>query len=224
MLSLADLQPGTRLEVDWPAADREDGRPYVSQLLEKPHGRRLVIAIPISAFRLVSWPPDRRPMTVRFIQPERGVWRFTARLVERLTVDQIAAWRIEAIDEPVRQQRRAWYRLPCTLDLTWQPRRQPDTSDAPILPAITRDISGGGLAVVSAGPLPDATELTITLHLDERQTIRAEARILRSSAAETPNRQRISLQFTRIAARDQDILLKYILKRQIEQRRNRPEH
>ena len=58
-MQISDMKTGTRLEVTWfktGAQTQADANSpvYVSQLLEPPTGRQLLIAIPIQEFRLVS--------------------------------------------------------------------------------------------------------------------------------------------------------------------------
>lgn len=233
-MNYTDLATGTRLEIIRLDNERPDGRQlaaaglapvYVSQLLEPAQDRQLLIAVPISGFRLIPWEPGCR-MKVTFIQKTRGIWTFTACLLRQRENNRVAAWEIAAEDDLSRLQRREWYRLPCSLDLSCRPTRAESAAATVEKPdicysAITRDISGGGLAIVTEMPVQESAEVEITLNLDNQKPIVAHGRVVRVGETGNPAQQSrlITLQFTDIAARDQNDLIKFVLRRQVNLQR-----
>ena len=230
-MQISDMKTGTRLEVSWfknGAQNRSetDSPVYVSQLLEPPSGRQLLIAIPIQEFRLVSWPDDCC-IEVSFTQQGSCVWSFTARYVEQLEIDKIQAYRIEADETLIRRQRREWYRLPCSLDMTFRLVPPGDDEDcetncSPEYQAITRDISGGGAAFVTSAMIQENQEIEVSLQLENNRPVLARGRIIRVSEIDNlPGRRQLSLQFTEISQPNQNTLVQYVFKQQLNQNRRK---
>ncbi len=229
-MELTELKTGTRLEVswfeeneqpaepDWEAADSQNI--YVSQLLEPITDGMLLVAMPIREFRLVNW-PEGCMMRVSFIQQDSCVWSFTASLIERVEKDRIMSFRIKANDDLARLQRRAWYRLPCSLGMTFRfiaDASEPENSIShKLFQAVTRNISGGGAAFVTNQALPDQPDVEITLQLDNELPVSARGRILRVSDINgSPSRKQVSLQFTEMSRPDQDVLVQFVFQQQLQ--------
>ena len=202
-MQISEIKTGTRLEVSWFKTGVRTGADatspvYVSQLIEPPSGRQLLIAVPIQEFRLVSWPEDCR-IEISFTQQGNCVWSFTARYVEQLEIDKIQAYRIEADETLIRKQRREWYRLPCSLDMTFRLVPPGDDEDceascSPEYLAITRDISGGGAAFVTSAMIQENQEIEVSLQLENNRPVLARGRIIRVSELDNlPGRRQLSL-------------------------------
>lgn len=225
-MHLEDIPVGTRLEMTWIRESdlnnpqKADDPVQISQLLEPADGNILLIAVPIRGFRHIEWPADFYAL-VSFVQPDACAWTFTARLLETLEVDRINAFRVETVSPLTRCQRRAWFRLPCALDITLSvPIEKKTDLQKPSPPltvrGITRDISGGGTAFVTSQPVPDvAHEVEMTLRLGPDNTISARGRIIRVGDIDgQPGRHQVSLQFTEIEKHDQDNLARFVLQQQ----------
>ena len=217
-MQLSKIKTGTRLEIAWFSQTEPDiEQPsYVSQLLEPPDGNQLLIAMPIHEFRLVNW-PDAHRLQVTFVEQDSCVWTFTASLIERQEKDQIMAFLIQAGNDLQRYQRRAWYRLPCSLDLTFRylaPEDQP--ADESRYKALTRNISGGGAAFIPRQPIKNQTEIEMTLQLDNQVPIIARGQILRIvDVTGKPPVKQVSLQFTEISRPDQEALVQFVFQQQL---------
>lgn len=217
-MQLSKLKTGTRLEITWFSQTEPDIEhpSYVSQLLEPPEGNQLLIAMPIHEFRLINWPAAHR-LQVTFVEQDSCVWTFTASLIERQEKDQIMAFLIQASNDLQRYQRRAWYRLPCSLDMTFRyltPEDEP--AEETQYRAVTRNISGGGAAFIPTQPLKSLTDIEMTLQLDDQDPIIARGQILRVvDITEKPPRKQVSLKFTDISQPNQEALVQFVFQQQL---------
>ncbi len=104
-----------------PSSDASADQPdwLVSQLLEDPEDADLMIAAPIQNFRVVNW-PEGTQVEITYIEPLRGIWRVHGVIMNRGISDQVVFFKVRQNEKARRLQRRAHFRIDCTLEVSWQ--------------------------------------------------------------------------------------------------------
>ena len=97
-----------------------------------------------------------------------------------------------------------------------------EASCSPEYQAITRDISGGGAAFVTSALIQENQEIEVSLQLENNRPVLARGRIIRVSELDNlPGRRQLSLQFTEISQPNQNTLVQYVFKQQLNQNRRK---
>ena len=230
-MHLNGLKPGLRLEVRRTYDEKISGQKkaswQVSQLLDHVKSDYLMIAAPVHAAGIVEWPIGSE-LEITYVQPERGIWRLKGAIAERGVTNHIVYYRVRQTSEAKRYQRRAYYRLACSLDVSWQllekvipfqvglpynTMPQLEALQAQLQPVPTHDISGGGICVISELPLPVKAKLNMTIQLENRDII-VQGQVVRCLVEKQGKEKRyyISVAFTKIRTADQERIIQYIFK------------
>ena len=102
------LNLGEKLHLYVLAGDRKRSPVMVSQIMECPGGNIFIIAMPMLEGRLV---PVQTNKEVRLAYYRyNGVYEFTAKVLGR-SGGKLPSLRVKALTEPVKSQRREYYRL-----------------------------------------------------------------------------------------------------------------
>lgn len=217
-----ELDIGTRLEIQQAGEEREDA--LISQILAPPAGSFMLIAVPATHCEWVEWAPGTR-IRACFTKKDQGVWLFDATILSRTVSGTVQSYLIQLEAPPHRSQRRAHFRLECTLDMVFRhlPSSSPSASSEtpPPVPGVTLNVSEGGTSFLAAPAGGQANEIEITLELDGHGPIVARGQVLRRERTENGStaRERYAIRFTDIAGRDRDALVRYVFKRQRKQLR-----
>ncbi len=227
-----DIPIGTRLEI-WPLTELSEHEPQpaatlVSQVIEGGQDQKMSIAIPSRGANLVTWPLGQR-FRMAFTEPNQCCWTLDGEIEEQIVIDKVRCYRIAIQGEPVRQQRRDWFRLPVSLAMSFRFHEAKDTDrdaaqqpeeDIPAFSGMTRDISGGGASFVTDLKRLDCKLLDIEIPLRSDRVIRAKGHIVRKEVLnEQPRRSHIAIQFTEISRGDQDDLVRFVFREQVRARK-----
>jgi len=212
------LKPGLRLELTpilsggMPAFMREQ---LVSQLLQSVNDpERIMAAVPIHMARHVTWPTGSR-LRVSFTEPARGAWHFNARILDVQMIDRISCYVLRAETELHRLQRRAHFRVRCAIDVTLTLQ-----SSDQIVHAVTCDIGGGGVCLLTSQLLPTGMPVRISFSIGPGRLFTVNSRVVRHEPVRIGHfqRYRVSLQYIDIRQDDQDSLIRFLMNRQKHQK------
>lgn len=85
---------------------------------------------------------------------------------------------------------------------------------------VTRDLSGGGLCLISKIPIPPRTPVNLTINLAEQGTINASGITVRLDKQPSDlNLYLISIKFVDIIEHDRSKIIKFIFQKQVERKR-----
>ena len=206
IMQLCHLKPGLRLEIRrlLETEDEKNHEPkwLVSQLLDCLTDDFFLIAAPIDAFHIVEWPLGSK-LELTFVQPQQGLWKFTAEICDCGKMEHIVFYKIKTVHGLERQQRRSHYRLDCMLDIEWQIARHEH-----LMRSLAVNISGGGISFICENLLPQKTKLNIRVNLENRE-IQAIGEVL--YCEKKPGREIqycVAVKFTKISSADQEAIIK----------------
>lgn len=153
---------------------------------------------------------------------EEQVYQFTSMLLEK-KLTPIPVWIIALPDKVEKIQLRMFVRLPAMLQINVEQFADDDVECKVPLPfgeCYTRDISGGGLLIVSKEPLAIGKKIKVTLLLEENETIVAMAQVIRVNLASVENKTYlIGVKFLDLAEKDRTKIIRFIFKKQLERKR-----
>lgn len=212
-----EIKLGTRLELELLNKYKEwADRNYVSQLLEIQRNGAMVISAPIYEARLIFIPLQSQ-IRLAFIHNEHGLLGFNALVTGCEYKGNIAVLVIQTNSEVYRMQRRDHYRLDYITDIVIRLAEKDTGKDKERkIKAITKNISGSGLCVVTGDNIPRNTELKAELRLSDGININAKCIVMRNSALEIMKTKKyeLGLKFTSISKKNQDSLIRFIYEQQ----------
>ncbi len=154
---------------------------------------------------------------VRVVQ-ETGVYWFASEVLW-VTQEKVPEMRCVLPDELERIQRRNFVRLEVGLPVSVSTCDEEEGDKKISFVATTFDISGGGLGLLSDVRLQPETLIRCQMEIQGRE-ICVTGRVVRCVRSDLPDdRFRLGVQFVDIKIRDQDWVCKFVLQKQLEQRR-----
>lgn len=136
--------------------------------------------------------------------------------VKEVTVYELAN-SAKPISPTKNDQNREWVRVPVNINLAYAlvktglPGERLD-----YLPAVSIDLSGGGMSISSRQPLKEGDILKIKFELDPGKELNLTGRLARSVVESGPESRRwiAGIEFMGIAARDTEYIIQWIFKNQ----------
>ncbi len=195
-----------------------DERPYPSRLEDWVPSApdRLVLAYPMRNLVPVRLAPGDR-VTVEVVG-ERGVYRLDTVVLGR-DLGRVPVLVVKAAGDWVRHQRREFFRVACGMTPARAARLEPDGTAIPINVRL-KDISGGGLGIVTDRPLKVGDRLEVELGLNGGGVFRVGVEVV--WVRPRPGGTAIfeaGAKFVDIEPARQEAIVKFCLRRQLKQRR-----
>ncbi|MEC1958953.1 cyclic di-GMP receptor DgrA [Bacillus subtilis] len=159
-------------------------------------------------------------VTVEFLGKDEVPYRFTSRIKGKVKDKlQMICLEVPPREKMKRIQRRQYVRTDAVLDVQIQPANEEE------LRTLSYNISAGGIAVVLADGLSfqsgESLRLIICLPEEEHtRQIETEAVVRRIFDDPKSGKRKMTLEYSEIAAGDQQALLQYCIRRQLNKRRN----
>jgi c-di-GMP-binding flagellar brake protein YcgR len=191
-----------------------------TKLQEILDSERFVVSYP--TYRMIPMLLDENE-TVRFsFARSNGMYTFQAVFTEKFTRDNLKYCIFQAITEVEKNQRRYGYRLPVVLNISLRVIESDKDEKSPEILAKTVNLSEKGALFSCYQRFSKGTKLAMQLRLDKYDVLFINAEVLR---CEPPIRKNepylIAVQFYNYSKQDQTHIGRYILKRQIIQRKAR---
>lgn len=151
---------------------------------------------------------------------ENGIHSFRAIYAGRGTIDNFRVCGFEAISEIDKNQRRRSYRLPVMLDITVRYKREGDPAGIITAHATTVNISQEGLLFRMEEPLIVGGKVIVEIKLPGSDLCILNGAVVRF-VQETEDKEKylVAAKFMTLTKRDQTQLARFILNRQIQDRR-----
>ncbi|ASZ61849.1 hypothetical protein ETK61_12725 [Bacillus subtilis] len=181
----------------------------------------LLIAYPVDVVtgRTVILHNDME-VTVEFVGKDEVPYRFTSRIKGKVKDKlQMICLEVPPREKMKRIQRRQYVRTDAVLDVQIQPANEEEFR------TLSYNISAGGIAVVLADSLSfqSGESLRLIIRLPEEEhtrQIETEAVVRRIFDDPKSGKRKMTLEYSEIAAGDQQALLQYCIRRQLNKRRN----
>ncbi|MFT4448965.1 cyclic di-GMP receptor DgrA [Bacillus subtilis] len=180
----------------------------------------LLIAYPVDVVtgRTVILHNDME-VTVEFVGKDEVPYRFISRIKGKVKDKlQMICLEVPPREKMKRIQRRQYVRTDAVLDVQIQPGNEEE------IRTLSYNISAGGIAVVLADGLSfqsgESLRLIIRLPVEEHtRQIETEAVVRRIFNDPKSEKRKMTLEYSEIAAGDQQALLQYCIRRQLNKRR-----
>ncbi|MED0868864.1 flagellar brake protein [Bacillus spizizenii] len=180
----------------------------------------LLIAYPVDVVtgRTVILHNDME-VTVEFVGKDEVPYRFTSRIKGKVKEKlQMICLEVPPSEKMKRIQRRQYVRTDAVLDVLIQPTNKEEFC------TLSYNISAGGIAVILAEgrSLQSGESLRLIISLSEEENTRqieTEAVVRRIFEDLKSGKRKMTLEYTGIAASDQQFLLQYCIRRQLNKRR-----
>lgn len=224
-MNAKDIKVGTRLEVEIPDSsikNEESTTSYISQLVDVVDDKTICIASPMSEGRLKFLSRDLS-LIIYYLNERQELLFFKGLVKGHRKSGALDVFDVAIISEFNKIQRRRFYRLDVVLKcrykvIDYQPistdNYQFDVlSDAELLPAYTKNISGSGFCITIQEALNSGAVLDIYIDLEGSATIRVLSQVIRNSS-EKNKKYEVGLHYIKISPRDSDILTRYIFEKQ----------
>lgn len=223
------IVPGCR--VDLQAMDRSNkkrgggGRSYQSKVLDILSGDRLEISMPMVKSKLILLPVDSE--YDMYFYSDSGLYQCYARVVDRYKNDKFYVLVLDLLSNLRKQQRRAYYRFSCALEMGSRTLREEEEAalaglgdkellllPLPLQSSTIVDISGGGLRFVADYAYEVHSLILCSFNLligDDYKEYNLIGKVL--SVIELENRNGTfehRIQFVKVDAAEREEIIKYI--------------
>jgi c-di-GMP-binding flagellar brake protein YcgR len=195
--------------------DGENAGTYSSLVLDFTEGEQITVGAPLARGREVQLAPDT-PVRLQFMQPD-GIYLLSSRVLERSRHQP--SLRLAWPDNQECIQRRSHPRADilarCNLWL-----QDPVSGNERTVPALSTNLSAGGVRVTLAEALKPGLQVRITLHLPGAGDRTSEAHVTRageSPGAPMPQRFWAALEFAGLLESVREDLTHFVLEVQREQ-------
>lgn len=159
-----------------------------------------------------------------FFYRENGMHSFDAEFESKSMIGNLHVCTFTVVSEVEKRQRRFSYRLPVSMDITVRRKNQYDQAKSTEYMGRTINLSQDGMLFTCYQRMPVSSRLLIELKFSGQELCIINADVLRCML---PIKQgdpySIAVKFISMTKRDRAQLSKFILNRQIEQRRTRPD-
>ncbi|MCX7922394.1 MAG: flagellar brake protein [Clostridia bacterium] len=214
--NINELEIGTKLELEiCDNNDEKAGLSFVSEFEWAVDEKTAYIAAPIYEGTIYPIRIDSI-LSVCFIN-NGDLYVFKARVIDRTVKDNIALLKIQICSEFERIQRRQFYRFECYIPVRYREVKEvANNSEVPFTTSMTRDLSGGGLCIVTEKMMEHDTLLECELELGEANKVYFTGRVVRITEKEVKGKYKYSIGvlFHDIENRDRESIVSYIFKEQ----------
>jgi len=217
IMNTKDMILGTKLEVTILDYTGKEKRPvYISQLEEILDDGSILVGAPIHEGKIIPLSVGGQ-VKAYFILP-KGFFAFKGEITARQKHNKIFLLKISVLGSIEKIQRREYYRFDCLMPVKIKIVKEAETDtvieDNPWIDTLIRDISGGGVALLTneAYHLDDIIELHFDL---DGQAIKTLGKIVRSKVFEQDTQKfDIGVFFHKMSMKDRDTVIKFIFQRQ----------
>ncbi len=214
-----DLQIGTKLELEvFNIMGERVKRQLISQLEWTEEDNVAFMAAPIHEGVIF---PVRIGAAMNVYCLHNGdLYKFRAKVMNRGVKDNIALLKTEITGEFEKIQRRQFFRFECSTAIKYRPETAEEEEKAkeppPFIKTYTRDLSGGGLCMVTENRLELGQAIECELSLDEGASVKFKGTVVRSDRIELDERDRFEagIRFDKIDNRDREAVIAFIFREQ----------
>ena len=178
---------------------------YISQLMDVDVNGELAVAVPIKNSQLVTLLNGTK-ITIIYNNNESGMLEFEAEVVRKIT-GKVPLMYIKKISEIIKGQRRNYFRLDLLV-----PIQIIKSNDDTMHSGFTKDISGGGLRMITDADLNEGEIIHVSFELEDR-TYNLKSQV-RTKFNSIDNKNEVGIEFLDIIEIDRNDLIKYLFLQQ----------
>ncbi|AOY77298.1 flagellar brake protein [Clostridium formicaceticum] len=203
------LKVGDKLEIE-PIRSGEStiSKPIVSQLIDIKDDL-LFISSPIK--QGMKYPLHvGQKITILFFRDEKGVYSFKGEVIQRIDI-QLPIYTIQPISSPEKTQRRFYFRLKALTKVLIK-----GIGETEAVETYTKDISGGGMKVVSKKLFNEGQKVECAITLEESKTVTVVGEVIRAVRSSVTNEYELAIGYIDIADNTRNEIISFIFKKQRE--------
>ncbi len=222
-MNIEDIKLGTKLQLQIKDSKySNDDLIYLSQLEEIFNKENILIVVPI--FEGIVIPISLATQITIMFYNEKGVYSFEGEISQRIWRGKIALMKIRIKSEIKKKQRREFFRFNWIMPIYYKkiseseklPLAYRDKRDKTYIKAVTKNISGGGVRIISAKPLKENDIIKIQMDLDNEELF-IKGQVNRCEVYEKDiSRYDIGVEYKDINHYKREIIIKFIFCKQVE--------
>ncbi|MDK2798562.1 MAG: hypothetical protein PWP27_114 [Clostridiales bacterium] len=218
-MNIKDIKLGNKFELIVYNTSGEETKPsYVSQLEEVIDSKTILISAPIFEREIIPIPIATK-IKIIFLH-DKGLFSFKGLVKGREKRDNLILLRVTVISDFIKIQRREYFRLnwimPVKIKKVQASVSSNESQKEDFYEVITKDISGGGVGLISNHFF--SVNDIVELHLDlENKKICTRGKIVRSAVYDQDSsKYDIGIVYKGINMKDRDAIIKFIFDKQIK--------
>lgn len=228
-MQLNDITIGTKLEVSITNDFKDHKNKYISQLEQIVDEHTLIIAVPIYAGNIIAISVGAIVNIVFY--NEKGVFSFNAEVKKRGVKDNINVLILDAIQPLKKIQRREYFRFDWVMPVKYKEVKNiqsikdeeairmicREDEDEPFERALTKNISGGGIGIITKKQHDMKSYIAVQLSLNKCVTINVIGKVVRAKLYNSQTMQYdTGILFTHVNPQKRDAIIKFIFEQQIK--------
>nr|WP_092068293.1 flagellar brake domain-containing protein [Dendrosporobacter quercicolus]NSL47041.1 PilZ domain-containing protein [Dendrosporobacter quercicolus DSM 1736]SDL73729.1 c-di-GMP-binding flagellar brake protein YcgR, contains PilZNR and PilZ domains [Dendrosporobacter quercicolus] len=204
------LQVNQRLEIMLAAVP---GKKFASRI-EEVHDDHLVIAMPMTKGQPIILNHGSKFFARLVVH--QSAYQLTCTFIDK-RLNPIPVWLVSRPADIKKIQQRAFVRLDSSMPVRWQ--FLTETEDDPLISSTIRDISGGGVRIITKNPVPLGSKLKVMIDLPGIGPLELSSEVVRidQPQADLPIFW-VGTKFLDIPENIRSKIIKYIFKKQVEER------
>jgi c-di-GMP-binding flagellar brake protein YcgR len=214
-MNVNEMIPGAKLDITIMSHSGVEQKPvYVSQLEEVLKDGSIVIDAPIHEGKLIPISTGSM-IKVCFLHP-KGFFSFKGEIALRAKRDNILVLKVKIIGNIHKIQRREYFRFECLMSVRFRVVKSEgkDNSDDSWNEALIRDISGGGMGLLTNKPYHINDFIEIEFNLDGI-SMKSKSKIVRCLLYDQDSsKYDVGISFQGMNTKDRDNIIKFIFERQ----------
>ncbi|MEN8908255.1 MAG: flagellar brake protein [Clostridiales bacterium] len=211
-ISSNTIRLGTKIEVVFINSNTNEKGAFISRF-EDIKNEKIIIDAPIRRGKIINF-DIKTKLLVYFIH-NCDLYRFKAMIISKYKKDNLYYLEIKKTDIFENVQRREFYRYKTILDLDF---RMKDIENK--FKAFAKDISGGGICLVTNKKLVKDNILNCKLYLKDGSEIEFEGKVIREKNIESSySKSEYGVKFFNISYKDRESIIRYIFIEEIKLRK-----
>lgn len=214
---------GTKIELELYDEDGNRVPPVLISQYEAYDEESNVVEIHVPFFEGNIYPVHQYTVMDVIFSKENDTYMFKAEAVQRFYNDNLAMLKVKPVTPIRRIQRRAFFRMDCVLNARYRALGNviPDDDDeieGEFLKAKTKDISGGGICMVTNEKLNESSYIEAFVQLNRDNEIRFIGEIVRANETRLRGKPmyETGVEYKKIENRDRERIIGYIFEVQRE--------
>lgn len=188
--------------------------------IEDVNGDTMLLAMPMSkGYPIIS---ANGEVFLAKIITDGNVYQFKCRYIDKKHIP-IPVWVVSLPYDIKKVQLRDFVRIDASLETTLQVLAEEETSNQEAtdeIHTVTKDISGGGVLVVSKEPIPLGKKVFVSIHIPEFGLLETYGQVIRlSQPAMDQELYWIGIKFSSITERQRSGIVQFVFKKQLERRK-----
>ena len=195
---------------------KESDSPQYTSRIEEIIETYMIIAMPMQKGYPVFYPQGK--MFYGKVFTDVGIFSFTTIYVDR-KMSPLPIWIVKIPSNLEKTQQRSFVRFDIALPILFEYLVEHEEGEMISLKLMTKDLSGGGVQLISEKPVKVGKKVYVTLDLPDFGTFKIDGQVVRSHQPLDDRKLFwISVKFLGVPNNIRDKIIRFIVRRQLEQR------